>query len=55
MSEKEYNELNDKIIRGLEIAEDEMLKAKARQDENVIVRSSNGEIRSIPAREFLRC
>jgi len=53
MSEQEFNELNSTIIRGLEIAESEMIAEKARKGQNVIVGSDNGEIRSIPAYRFL--
>lgn len=53
MSEQEFNELNDTIIKGLEIAENEMLAEKARRGENVIIGSCNSDIRSVPANQFL--
>lgn len=43
----------DKIVRGLEMAEREMLEAKAKNNEDVIVCQEDGVIRSIPASHFL--
>ena len=53
MPTKEYQESMDRIVRGLELAEREMLEAKAKNDENVIVCQEDGVIRSIPASKFL--
>lgn len=52
MSDKEYKELNDKIYYGLREAEIEMLKDKAKNNENVII-EENGVIRSVPASHYL--
>ena len=52
MSDEEYRAHNDKIEKALEIAERAMLEDKARRGENVIV-SIDGEIRSVPASEYL--
>ena len=52
MPTKEYQESIDRIIRGLEIAEKEMLSNKIKNDEDLIVCQDNGEIRSIPASQF---
>ena len=52
MSDKEYRELNDKIIFGLKVAEREMLETKARNNEDVII-EENGVIRSVPASHYL--
>lgn len=43
----------EKIVRGLEMAEREMLEAKAKNNEDVIVCQEDGVIRSIPASHFL--
>lgn len=53
MSNKEYQQSMDIIVRGLEMAEREMLEAKAKNNENVIVCQEDGVIRSIPASSFL--
>ena len=50
---KKYQESMDRIVRGLVLAEREMLEAKAKNDENVIVCQEDGVIRSIPASKFL--
>lgn len=52
MSDEEYRAHNDKIEKALEIAERAMLEDKARRGEDVIV-SIDGEIRSVPASEYL--
>ena len=54
MSNKEHKEMVDRIIEGLKIAEQEMLKEKAKNGENVIVCESDGIIRSRPASYYLR-
>lgn len=43
----------DRIVRGLEVAEREMLEEKARRGENVIVADKDGNIRSVPASQYL--
>lgn len=53
MSEKEIFELQDKIDKGLQLAEKRMLQEKALHDECVIVQNSDGEIRHIPAKQVL--
>ena len=53
MPTKKYQESMDRIVRGLELAEREMLEAKAKNEENVIVCQEDGVIRSIPASKFL--
>lgn len=53
MSQQEHKKMVDRIIRGLEVAEREMLEEKARRGENVIVSDSNGVIRSVPAATYL--
>ena len=53
MSTKEYQKSMDKIVRGLEMAEREMLETKAKNNEDVIVCQEDGVIRSIPASHFL--
>lgn len=53
MSEKEIFELQDKIDKGLRLAEKRMLQEKALHDECVIVQNSDGEIQHIPAKQVL--
>ena len=53
MSNVEHNQMIEKITRGLEIAEREMLEEKARNNEDVIVCGDDNVIRHIPARHFL--
>jgi len=53
MSNAEHNQMIEKITRGLEIAEREMLEEKARNNENVIVCGSDNVIRHIPAKSLL--
>ena len=43
MTQKEANELNEKIIHALEIAEYETLKKKAMLNQNVVVEDENGD------------
>ena len=52
MPDKDFKELNEKIVHGLQVAETEMLVAKAKNDEDVIVSNGNGEICSVPAKNF---
>lgn len=53
MSAKEYKELMDKIIYGLQVAEREMLEEKAKNNEDLIVCGDDGVIRHVPAKNFL--
>ena len=53
MSNKEHQEMIEKITRGLEIAEREMLKEKARNNENVIICGDDNIIRHVPAKNYL--
>lgn len=53
MSSTEHKLLVEKIARGLEIAEHEMLNEKARNNEDVIVCGSDNVIHHIPAKKFL--
>ncbi len=53
MSEKEIKELEEKLTIGLQLAERRMLEEKALHDECVIVQSSDGVIRRIPAKQFI--
>ncbi len=53
MSSSEHNQMIDKIERGLEIAEREMLEEKAKNNEDVIVCGEDNVIRHIPAKNFL--
>lgn len=53
MSTVEHNQMVEKITRGLEIAEREMLEKKARNNEDVIVCCDDNVIRHIPAKHFL--
>lgn len=53
MSEKEILELQDKIDKGLQLAEKRMLQEKALHDECVIVQNSDGEIQHIPAKQVI--
>ena len=53
MSEKEILDLQDKIDRGLQLAEEHMLQEKALHDECVVVQTMDGTIKRIPAKEIL--
>ena len=53
MSNNEHKQMIEKIERGLEIAEREMLEEKAKNNEDVIVCGDDDVIRHIPARNFL--
>ena len=53
MSTKEYNEMIDKIVYGLKVAEREMLEEKARNNEDLIVCGNDGIIRRVPAKNYL--
>ena len=53
MSTKEYNEMIDKIVYGLKVAEREMLEEKARNNEDLIVCGNDGIIRRVSAKNYL--
>lgn len=53
MPDKVFKELDEKIVHGLQVAETEMLVAKAKNDEDVIVSNGKGGICSIPAKSLL--
>lgn len=53
MSEKEILEQQDKIDRGLQLAERRMLEEKALHGQDVIVSDGNGTIRRIPAKQLI--
>ena len=53
MSSNEHKQMVDRIERGLEIAEREMLEEKAKNNEDVIVCGDDNVIRHIPASNFL--
>ena len=53
MSTKEYNEIIDKIVYGLKIAEREMIEEKAHNNEDIIVCGNDGIIRRVPAKNYL--
>ena len=53
MSNAEHQQMVERIMHGLEIAEREMLEEKAKNNENVIVCGDDNVIRHIPAKNFL--
>lgn len=53
MTATEHQELIEKIVNGLKIAEREMLEEKAKNNEDVIVCGDDNIIRHIPAHNFL--
>ena len=53
MTTKEHQELIEKIVNGLKIAEREMLEEKAKNNEDVIVCGDDNIIRHILAQFFL--
>lgn len=53
MSNKEIQEFNEKLRRGLEIAEKKMLQEKALRDQNVVVCDAENNIRYIPAKQVI--
>ena len=53
MTEQEIMELEEKIWKGLQLAEKRMLEEKALRNENVIVQTDDGTIQHIPARQVL--
>ncbi len=53
MSNAEHLQMIDTIVKGLIIAEREMLEEKARNNEDVIVCGDDNVIQHIPAKNFL--
>ncbi|MBP3849386.1 MAG: ribosome recycling factor [Prevotella sp.] len=53
MSNKEIREFNEKLCRGLEIAEKRMLQEKALRGQDVIVCGTDMVIRRIPAKQVI--
>ena len=53
MSDKEYQELNEKLDEGLQLAHHRMLQEKALRGETVVVSTADGKIEHVPAREVL--
>lgn len=53
MSNKEIKEFNEKICRGLELAEKRMLQEKALRGQDVIVCGNDQIIRRIPAKQVI--
>jgi len=53
MTEKEILDLQEKIDRGLQLAEERMLQEKALHDENVVVQTMDGTIQRISAKQAM--
>ena len=53
MSNKEIQEFNEKLRRGLEIAEKKMLQEKALRGQDVVVCGNDQIIRRIPAKQVI--
>ena len=53
MSNKEILEFNEKLRRGLEIAEKKMLQEKALRGQDVVVCGKDNIIRRIPAEQII--
>lgn len=53
MSNKEVNELIEKIDAGLKLAEEKMLKEKSLRGETVVVYTEDEGIHRVPASEML--
>jgi hypothetical protein len=53
MSDKEYKELDQKLDKGLKLAQRRMLEEKALHNETVVVSNAEGKIEYIPAKEVL--
>lgn len=54
MSEKERNEILEKITRGLQLANENMLRAKKARGEKVVYARPNGKIYTIKASTALK-
>ena len=53
MTNKEIQEFNEKLRRGLEIAEKRMLQEKALRGEDIIVSSDGETFQRIPAKQVM--
>lgn len=53
MTTAEYNNIIERIVYGLKVAELEMLEEKAKNNEDLIVCGDDGVIRSVPAKNYL--
>lgn len=53
MSEKETNELSEKLHYGLALAQQKMLEKKANKNQTLIEGSPTGEIVEVPAQDVL--
>ena len=53
MSDKEYKELDQKLDKGLKLAQRRMLEEKALHNKTVVVSNAEGKIEYIPAKEVL--
>lgn len=53
MSNKEIQEFNEKLRRGLEIAEKRMLQKKALRGQDVVICGTDQIIRRIPAKQVI--
>ena len=53
MSDKEYKELDQKLDKGLKLAQRRMLEEKALRNETVVVSNAEGKIEYISAKEVL--
>lgn len=53
MSDKEVNELIEKIDAGLKLAEERMLKEKSLRGETIVVYKENEGIHRVPASQIL--
>jgi hypothetical protein len=53
MSNKEIQEFNEKLRRGLELAEKRMLQEKALRNQDVVVCGDDNVIRRIPAKQVI--
>ena len=54
MTEEEILDFQEKIDRGLQLAEERMLQEKALHDECVVVQTMDGTIQRIPAKQVIR-
>ena len=53
MTDKEIQDLTDKLEKGLRLAERRMLEEKALHNETVVVSNAEGKIEYIPAKDVL--
>ena len=53
MSNKEIQEFNEKLRKGLELAEKRMLQEKALRGQSVVVCDADNNIRKIPAKQVI--